>query len=84
MVTAAFFVATFRLAYRAHKNKPVTGGEGLIGLEGLAKSGIGPQGGTVVVHGEIWSAWADNQIGADEKVIVEAVNGLKIKVRRKG
>jgi membrane-bound serine protease (ClpP class) len=83
IVTSIFFIITFRLAYRAHKRKPVTGGEGLVGLEGLSRTEIGPQGGTVLVHGEIWSAWSDANIGKDKKVIVEAVSGLKVKVNIK-
>ncbi len=82
IVTAMFFVLTFRLAYRAHKRKPVTGVEGLVGLEGVAKTDITPEGGMVIVHGEYWSAYSDNVIHKDERVIVEGVEGLKVKVRR--
>ena len=82
LVTAAFFVVTFRLAYSAHKRKPVTGGEGLVGLEGVTKTEVGPQGGVVRVHGEIWSAYSDEIIGRDEKVVVESLSGLKIRVKR--
>ncbi|MDA8338909.1 MAG: nodulation protein NfeD [Nitrospiraceae bacterium] len=82
IVTAMFFVLTFRLAYRAYKRKPVTGVEGLVGLEGVAKTDITPEGGMVIVHGEYWSAYSDNVIHKDERVIVEGVEGLKVKVRR--
>ena len=83
VITALFFVVTFRLAYKARKRKPVTGGEGLIGLEGIAKTEVGPQGGMVRVHGEFWSASSDKLIGKNEPVIVEMVSGLKLKVRSK-
>lgn len=82
IVTAMFFVLTFRLAYRAYKRKPVTGVEGLVGLEGVAKTDITPEGGMVIVHGEYWSAYSDNVIHKHERVIVEGVEGLKVKVRR--
>lgn len=82
IVTALFFGITFRLAYKAHRRKPVTGGEGLIGTEGVAKTEVGPAGGMVWVHGEFWTAFSDEMIGKDEKIIVEAVKGLKVKVRR--
>lgn len=82
IVTALFFVLTFRLAYRAYKTKPVTGSEGLIGLEGIAKTEITPDGGMVIVHGEFWSAYSDGVIHKDEKVIVEDVRGLKLKVNK--
>lgn len=82
IVTALFFAITFRLAYRAHKRKPVTGTEGLVGMEGITKTEITPDGGMVVVHGEIWSAYSGDMIHKDENVIVEGVKGLKVRVRR--
>ncbi len=83
LITAFFFVITFRLVYKAHKRKHATGSEALVGLEGIAKSDVGPQGGMVQVHGEFWSAYSDASIVKDEKVTVEAVSGLKIRVRKK-
>lgn len=82
IVTALFFVLTFRLAYKAYMRKPVTGAEGLIGIEGVAKTDITPGGGMVVVHGEFWSAYSDDVIQKDERVIVEDVKGLRVKVRK--
>jgi membrane-bound serine protease (ClpP class) len=81
-VTALFFILTFRLAYRAFRSKPVTGAEGLVGLEGSAKTEVTPEGGMVFVHGEFWSAYADELIPKGERIMVEAVKGLKVKVRR--
>ncbi|MEW6740266.1 MAG: NfeD family protein [Nitrospirota bacterium] len=82
IVTALFFVLTFRLAYKAYKRKPVTGAEGLIGLEGVAKTDITHGGGMVVVHGEFWSAYSDDVIQKEERVIVEDVKGLRVKVKK--
>jgi membrane-bound serine protease (ClpP class) len=82
IVTALFFVLTFRLAYKAYKRKPVTGAEGLIGLEGVAKTDITPGGGMVVVHGEFWSAYSDDVIHKEERVVVEDVKGLRVKVNK--
>jgi membrane-bound serine protease (ClpP class) len=82
LFTSLFFFITFRLAYKAHLRKPVTGKEGLIGLQGITRTETGPSGGMVRVHGEIWSAWSDDIIAPDEKVIVETVQGLKVKVSR--
>jgi membrane-bound serine protease (ClpP class) len=84
LVTALFFVVTFRLAYTAYKRKPVTGAEGLVGLEGVAKTDITPDGGMVFVHGEIWSAYSDEIIRQGERVVVVEVKGLKVKVKVKG
>lgn len=82
LVTALFFAVTFRLVYKAHKRKPVTGQEGLIGLEGIAKTDVTPDGGMVFLHGEYWTGYSDSIIHKDEKVIVDEVKGLKVKVKK--
>lgn len=81
--TALFFSATFSLAYRAYRQKPVTGGEGLVGQEGRAASDITAEGGTVRVRGEIWSAYSGETIKKGEEVMVVSISGLTIKVARK-
>jgi membrane-bound serine protease (ClpP class) len=83
-LTALFFILTFRLAYKAHKRKPSTGIEGLIGMEGTAKTDISESGGAVIVHGEVWSAFSDEPIQAQTKVVVEEVRGLALRVRQMG
>jgi membrane-bound serine protease (ClpP class) len=82
IVTAVFFTLTIGLAYKAYKRKPVTGSEGLIGLKGVAEQDISPDGGQVLLHGEIWSAYSDELISKGEKVIVQEVTGLKVKVTK--
>ncbi len=82
IITAIFFVITFRLAYKAYKRKPVTGQEGLIGVIGIAKSDISREGGMVFVRGEYWTAYSDDFITKDDKIMVEEVKGLKLKVRK--
>ncbi len=82
LVTTLLFVLTVRLAYKAFRKRPLTGAESLIGLEGTAWSDITPQGGTVRVHGELWSGWSEEHVPKGSAVVVEAVHGLKIKVRR--
>ena len=82
LVTALFFGLSVRLAYRAHKHKVVTGIEGLIGLEGTAKTDINAAGGSVFVHGEFWSAYSEALIHEGERVVVEEVKGLRVKVKR--
>jgi len=83
IVTALFFGVLLRLAYKAHKRKPVTGVEELIGLEGVAKTDINSSSGMVMVHGELWQARSDEEIKKDEEIVVEEVKGLTLKVRRK-
>jgi membrane-bound serine protease (ClpP class) len=82
LITALFFTVVLGLAWKAYRRKPSTGTEGMVGLEGKAASDINAEGGTVKVHGEIWSAVSDEAISSDERVVVEAVEGLKLKVRK--
>ncbi len=81
ILTTLFFSLTIFLAVKAYRRKPVTGVEGLVGLEGEAMSDIHKDG-KVFVHGEIWKAWSDEPIRAGEKVKVEKVENLKLKVRK--
>jgi len=81
ILTALFFFVTIRLAVKAYRRKPSTGAEGLVGLEGTAKTDIYKEG-TVFVHGELWKAWSDEPIKSGENVVVEKVEHLRLKVRR--
>lgn len=82
LTTALFFTLTFGLAFKAYKRKPVTGYEGLIGLQGIADTEITRDTGMVSLHGERWSACADEPIARGDKVVVESVSGLKVKVKK--
>jgi len=83
IITALFFIITFRLAYKAYKRKPVTGIEGLRGLGGIAKTDITPDSdGMVIINGEYWTAYSDEPIQQNKRVIVEEVDGLKLKVKK--
>jgi membrane-bound serine protease (ClpP class) len=84
IMTALFFSVVVGLAYKAQRRKPVTGPEGLTGLEGLTRTEITDEGGTVSVRGELWSADSQERIPKGERVIVESVKGLKLRVRRSG
>jgi membrane-bound serine protease (ClpP class) len=82
IITTLFFTLTFGLAFKAYKRKPVTGSEGLIGLKGVADTDITHDTGMVSLHGELWSAYSDEPVSKGEKVVVDAVSGLKVKVRK--
>lgn len=82
ILTALFFTIVLGLAYKAHKRKPVTGSEGLIGLKGVANADITKESGMVLLRGEIWSAYSDETISKGEKITVESVTGLKVKVKK--
>jgi membrane-bound serine protease (ClpP class) len=81
--TALFFMITFRLAYKAFRRKPVTGSEGLVGLEGKATTEVTKDNGMVSVHGEIWTAVSDEPVNKGDDITVISVNGLKLKVKKK-
>ncbi len=80
-LSAILFIITVTMAVRVHREKADTGKEGMIGLEGEAKTDI-HAGGQVFVHGEYWSAWSEAPIQKGERITVETVEGLKLKVRK--
>lgn len=69
------------LATRTRNLKKSGGIEGMIGETGLVKEALNPQG-RVLVHGELWEAEADTQITEGERVQVDLVEGLRIKVSK--
>ena len=82
ITSAFFFLGVLSYAIKAQFSKVKTGREGLIGEEGLAKTDI-QESGKVFVQGEIWNARSDQPIRAGEKVLIEKVEGLILKVRKK-
>jgi membrane-bound serine protease (ClpP class) len=81
IMTTLFFVFAATKAVSAHRQKPVTGREGLVGEEGSAVSDIMPEG-KVFVRGEYWEAESSERISKGEKVVVIAMEGLRVKVRK--
>ena len=82
IVTTLFFTVLLSLAYKAYRRKPTTGAEGLLGNHGTADTDITERGGMVSIHGELWSAYSEDPIAKGERIIVEAVTGLKLKVKK--
>ena len=80
-LSALLFIITVRLALKVYRDKVDTGKEGMIGIEGVAKTDILADG-QIFVHGEYWNAWSDTLITNGEKVKVESVQGLKLKVTK--
>jgi membrane-bound serine protease (ClpP class) len=79
--TALFFLIAIGLALRARKRKVTTGGRGLTGEVGVARSALKPEG-DVFIHGEIWRAEADQPIKKGEKVVVTGMEHLTLKVTK--
>ena len=80
-MTFLISIGSIYLAKRAHQLATTTGMEGLLGEVGIVKETLSLEG-RVLIHGEMWKAESDTVISAGEKVSVEAVKGLKIKVRK--
>ena len=82
-LTTLFFALTVYLVIKAQRYKPITGTEGLEGLIGEARGDIIEDHGNVFVHGEIWRAFSNDVIKKGEKIVVEKVEGFKLKVKKK-
>jgi membrane-bound serine protease (ClpP class) len=81
LLVAGFFILVAGLVARAQLRKPASGSEGLVGMKGVAKTALSPQG-KVFVHGEFWDAYSDEDIREGEGIEVVAMEGLKAKVKR--
>jgi len=83
-LTVAFFTLVVSFGVRAQKRKIVTGPEALVGTSGVAVADLRPAG-TVRVAWEEWSAYAtEGEILKGEEVEVVAVEGVHLRVKRKG
>jgi membrane-bound serine protease (ClpP class) len=80
-LSAVLFIITVTLAVRVHREKADTGKEGMLGLEGEAKTDVHASG-QVFVHGEYWNAWSEAPVQKGERVKVVAVDGLRLKVQK--
>jgi membrane-bound serine protease (ClpP class) len=78
---AIITVFLVRLVFLSRRQKSVTGGEGMIGEEGVAATDIHTEG-KVQVHGEYWNASSEKPIPAGSRVRVLKVHGLKIEVEQ--
>ncbi|MBN2125994.1 MAG: nodulation protein NfeD [Deltaproteobacteria bacterium] len=81
LLVGGFFVVVSTLAFRAYRSRPRSGVEGLLGEVGVVKEVIDPEG-LVFVHGEYWNAVAAERIEPGEKVSVDSVEGLSLRVRK--
>jgi membrane-bound serine protease (ClpP class) len=80
--TALFFLFAVGMGVRAQRRRVTTGHEGLVGMEGVARGPVGPDGGSVLVRGEFWNAQSDEPIADGAHVEVTHVDGLRLRVRR--
>ncbi len=79
ILISGFFAFVAGLVFRAQISKPRTGTKGLVGEIGIVKKALTPEG-KVFVHGELWNAKAQNEIGENVKVRVVNVENLVLEV----
>jgi len=78
-VALVFFLG--QMVLRAQRLPAVTGQEGMVGLVATARTAIPADGaGTVFVHGEYWQATAPSSVEAGQRVRIESVDGLTLRV----
>jgi membrane-bound serine protease (ClpP class) len=83
IVFAAIFIFVIGAIVRAHRRRPTTGKEGLLGKTAVAHTVLNPTG-MVFVEGELWTATSEaGRIEVGEEVVVTKVEGLKLKVTKK-
>lgn len=82
VATVLFFAFVIGAGYRALRRKPLTGNEGLVGERGVALTEFSSREGRIFVHGENWAAEADERIAKGEPVIVDQVDGMRLRVHR--
>lgn len=84
LTTAALTLFLLRSVIRSHRAKVLGGKEGLLGAVGEAQTALGPRKpGRVFVHGETWNAISADEIKKGEEIVIEEINGLTVKVKKK-
>lgn len=78
---SAYILIVGYLVSRTQKKKATVGLEGLVGEIGEVKVALNPSG-KIFVHGEYWSAEAEDQVAVGEKVRVVGFDGMRLKVDR--
>ena len=65
---------------RALRRRPATGREEMVGLIGIARTALAPDG-QLAVRGELWEAVSEQPVSAGDEVEVTAVDGLRLRVK---
>lgn len=81
VLSIIFFLGVLSYAIKAQLLKVKTGKEGLVGEAGVAQTAIAPKG-KVFIHGELWDARSEEPIASGEEVVVTAVEGMVVRVKK--
>lgn len=79
ILISLFFITVIAIAIKAQLKKPQGGKDALVGEEGEAVTDVFEEG-TVLIHGEYWSAVSDTPVKKGTKVRVISAEHLKIKI----
>ncbi len=77
-IVATWLVIQFGV--QALRKRTLTGREGMVGLIGLAKTDLGPQG-KIFVQGEIWNAVSTSPVPEGQPIQITHVDGLTAYVK---
>jgi membrane-bound serine protease (ClpP class) len=80
---AAWTVTLVRLVVRSQQLRSVTGATALVGMAAIADGDLAPEG-WVKLQGERWRAIAEGGARAGERLRVDAVDGLRLRVHKEG
>jgi membrane-bound serine protease (ClpP class) len=82
LATLGFFALAVSAAVKAHRLPAISNlQDRLIGAQGVVKEPIRPVG-TVQVKSELWTAIADEPLAAGEHVVIQKIEGLRLRVAR--
>ena len=79
-LAALFAFVIFGLGVKAMRRQPMTGREEMVGLVGIVKTALAPQG-QLAVRGELWEAVSDQPLRPGDEAEVTAVDGLRLRVK---
>lgn len=78
---AILLVVSIRMFMRIRRSPVVSGVSSMVGMEGVSTQDF-QESGLIKVQGELWRAQADTALKKGDRVIITAVEGLSIRVRK--
>ena len=79
-LASVFTLLVIGTGINALRRRPATGREEMVGLVGIARTALAPDG-QLAVRGELWEAVSEQPVSAGDQVEVTAVDGLRLHVK---
>lgn len=79
-LASVFTLLVIGTGINALRRRPATGREEMVGLVGIARTALAPDG-QLAVRGELWEAVSEQPVSAGDQVEVTAVDGLRLRVK---